>query len=275
MGKNCILVETDEDAILVDVGLMFPDEEMLGVDLVIPDISYVREHLDRLRAVFITHGHEDHIGALPYLLGDLLGIPIYATRLTHGLISARLKEHRLLDVADLRDLRAWRERPGGSVHGHALRRHAQHPRRRRPGDRHARRADRPLRRLQVRPDAHLRRADRSRGARRARPPGRARAALRLRARREARSHALGAGRRRGARHARRELLGPRDRRHLRLEHLPHPAGGRRRGPARPQGRARRAEHGPQLPGRPPTSATSTPAIRSSASRSRVVCRQAR
>src|SRR5512142_1493952 len=102
MGKNCILVETDEDAILVDVGLMFPDEEMLGVDLVIPDLSYLRDHLDRLRAVFITHGHEDHIGALPYLLGDLLGIPIYATRLTHGLISAKLKEHRLLDVADLR-----------------------------------------------------------------------------------------------------------------------------------------------------------------------------
>jgi ribonuclease J len=102
MGKNCILVETDEDAILVDLGLMFPDEEMLGVDLVIPDISYVRDHADRLRAVFITHGHEDHIGALPYLLGDILGVPIYATRLTHGLISARLKEHRLLDVADLR-----------------------------------------------------------------------------------------------------------------------------------------------------------------------------
>jgi ribonuclease J len=102
MGKNCILVETDEDSILVDAGLMFPDEEMLGVDLVIPDLSYLRDHLDRLRGVFITHGHEDHIGALPYLLGDFLGVPIYATRLTHGLISAKLKEHRLLDVADLR-----------------------------------------------------------------------------------------------------------------------------------------------------------------------------
>ncbi|MCC6383204.1 MAG: ribonuclease J [Dehalococcoidia bacterium] len=101
IGRNMMLIEQGEDLIVVDVGLMFPEEEMLGVDLVIPDFSYLRAHADRLRAVFLTHGHEDHVGALPYFLREFRA-PIYSTRLTDGLIRVKLGEHRLLAEADLR-----------------------------------------------------------------------------------------------------------------------------------------------------------------------------
>jgi ribonuclease J len=101
IGKNMMVLELPNDMILIDAGLMFPEEEMLGVDLVIPDISYVRERKKKLRAIIITHGHEDHTGALPYVLRELRA-PIYCTRLTHGLISVKLKEHKLLKEADLR-----------------------------------------------------------------------------------------------------------------------------------------------------------------------------
>jgi ribonuclease J len=96
-----MVLELPHDMIVIDAGLMFPEEEMLGVDLVIPDISYVRERRKKLRAIVITHGHEDHTGALPYVLRELRA-PIYCTRLTHGLISVKLKEHKLLKEADLR-----------------------------------------------------------------------------------------------------------------------------------------------------------------------------
>ena len=109
IGKNMMVIEYDDDIILVDAGLMFPEEEMMGVDLVIPDISYLMDKKDRIRGMVITHGHEDHIGALPYLL-PRLDIPVYSTRLTHGLISVKLKEHRGLANADLRILP-----PGGRV----------------------------------------------------------------------------------------------------------------------------------------------------------------
>jgi ribonuclease J len=101
IGKNMMVMELPNDMIIIDAGLMFPKEEMLGVDLVIPDISYVRERKKKLRAIIITHGHEDHTGALPYVLRDLRA-PIYCTRLTRGLISVKLKEHKLLKQADLR-----------------------------------------------------------------------------------------------------------------------------------------------------------------------------
>jgi ribonuclease J len=100
IGKNMMVFELDDDIVVVDCGLMFPEEEMLGVDLVVPDISYLRERRDRVRAIVITHGHEDHIGALPYILPDL-NVPVYCTRLTHGLISVKLKEHHLQSKTEL------------------------------------------------------------------------------------------------------------------------------------------------------------------------------
>ena len=97
VGKNMMVVEYGDDIIIVDVGVMFPDEEMFGVDLVIPDTSYLADKKKRIRGILITHGHEDHVGGLPYILPMLDFPPIYATRLTQGLINVKLKEHRLLD----------------------------------------------------------------------------------------------------------------------------------------------------------------------------------
>ena len=93
IGKNMMALELGDDIIVVDCGVQFPDEGMLGIDLIIPDVSYLVEHSDRVRAILITHGHEDHIGALPFVLPQL-DVPVYAPRLAHGLISAKLKERR-------------------------------------------------------------------------------------------------------------------------------------------------------------------------------------
>ncbi len=97
VGKNMMVVEYGDDIIIIDSGLMFPDDEMFGVDLVIPDTSYLTDKKQHIRGIFITHGHEDHIGALAYVLPMLDFPPIFATRLTQGLISVKLKEHKLLD----------------------------------------------------------------------------------------------------------------------------------------------------------------------------------
>ena len=97
VGKNMMVVEYGDDIIIIDSGLMFPDDEMFGVDLVIPDTSYLMDKKQRIHGIFITHGHEDHIGALAYVLPMLDFPPIFATRLTQGLISVKLKEHKLLD----------------------------------------------------------------------------------------------------------------------------------------------------------------------------------
>ncbi|QNR21422.1 ribonuclease J [Exiguobacterium sp. Helios] len=105
IGKNMYVVELDEDIFVIDAGLMFPGDEMLGIDKVIPDISYLKENKERIQGIFITHGHEDHIGALSYVLRDLK-VPVYGTRLTLGLIEIKLKEAGLLKKADLRPIDA-------------------------------------------------------------------------------------------------------------------------------------------------------------------------
>ena len=94
-----MVVEYGDDIIIIDAGVMFPDDEMFGVDLVIPDTSYLNDKKHRIRALLITHGHEDHVGSIPYVLPMLGFPPIYATRLTQGLINVKLKEHKLLEKA--------------------------------------------------------------------------------------------------------------------------------------------------------------------------------
>ena len=103
VGKNMTLYEYKEDMLLVDCGLAFPDPEMLGVDLVIPDFSYVEKNADKIRGIVITHGHEDHIGGLAYLL-KTVNIPVYGTKLTIGLIQGKLKEHGLLSSVKLHEI---------------------------------------------------------------------------------------------------------------------------------------------------------------------------
>ncbi|MBQ3546866.1 MAG: ribonuclease J [Clostridia bacterium] len=105
IGKNITLYEYDGDMFLVDCGMSFPDEDMPGIDIVIPDFTYVLENKDKIRGMVVTHGHEDHIGAIPYLLRNF-NIPIYATRLTIGLIEGKLKEHKLFESANLNVVKA-------------------------------------------------------------------------------------------------------------------------------------------------------------------------
>ena len=100
IGKNITLYEYDGDMFLVDCGMSFPDEETPGIDIVIPDFTYVLENKDKIKGLVVTHGHEDHIGAIPYLLRNF-NVPIYATNLTIGLIQGKLKEHKLLSDARL------------------------------------------------------------------------------------------------------------------------------------------------------------------------------
>jgi len=94
IGMNITLIEYEDNIIVVDCGLAFPTDDMLGIDLVIPDITYLKENADKVKGLVITHGHEDHIGAIPYVIKEL-NMPIYATKLTMGLIDGKLKEHNL------------------------------------------------------------------------------------------------------------------------------------------------------------------------------------
>ena len=94
IGLNIMALEYEDDLVVIDAGLMFPEEGMFGVDVVIPDFSYLAERADRVRGIILTHGHEDHIGALPFLLRQLGQKPVYGTRLTLELVRDRLREHR-------------------------------------------------------------------------------------------------------------------------------------------------------------------------------------
>ncbi len=96
IGMNITAFEYEDSIIVVDCGLSFPEDDMLGIDLVIPDVTYLKNNLDKVKGFFITHGHEDHIGAIPYVLRDI-NVPIYATKLTIGIIENKLQEHNMMN----------------------------------------------------------------------------------------------------------------------------------------------------------------------------------
>ncbi|MGA8301004.1 MAG: ribonuclease J [Terriglobales bacterium] len=104
-GMNCMAIRWGDDIIVVDAGLMFPETELLGVDIVVPDISYLLENRAHVRGIILTHGHEDHIGGLPWVLSEL-NVPVWGTEFTLSYVEDKLDEHQLLDDADLRDMRA-------------------------------------------------------------------------------------------------------------------------------------------------------------------------
>src|SRR5450759_1867065 len=109
-GMNSMALRYGDDIIVIDAGMTFPDAELLGVDIVTPDFAYLEQHRDMVRALILTHGHEDHIGAVPFLLGQL-NIPVYGTAFTLALVERRLEEHELLDSAKLH-----RVKPGETIH---------------------------------------------------------------------------------------------------------------------------------------------------------------
>src|SRR5271169_4312099 len=104
-GMNCMAIRWADDIIVIDAGLMFPEAELLGVDIVVPDITYLTENRDHVRAIVLTHGHEDHIGALPWILSEL-NVPVYGTEFTLAYVEGKLEEHGLLDDAELNEIQA-------------------------------------------------------------------------------------------------------------------------------------------------------------------------
>src|SRR3972149_120257 len=113
VGKNMTAFEYGKNIILVDCGIMFPENDMLGIDFIIPDWQYLRDKSDWLRGIIVTHGHEDHTGGLPYLLKEFPDLPVFATKLTRGLIEVKLKNHKIMETTRLNTIEAGRtEGPG-------------------------------------------------------------------------------------------------------------------------------------------------------------------
>ncbi|MDU2491002.1 MAG: ribonuclease J [Clostridium celatum] len=103
IGKNITVIECDDEIVIIDCGIAFPDEEMYGVDLIIPDITYLKNNVEKIKGIFLTHGHEDHIGALPYVLKEI-NVPIYGSKLTIGIVKTKLQEHNILSEAKLNNV---------------------------------------------------------------------------------------------------------------------------------------------------------------------------
>ena len=223
-----MVVEYEGRIVVVDTGLRFPTTDMLGIDLVLPDFTYLRERADDIEAIVITHGHEDHLGALPWVLRELGGDaelpPVYGGPLTIAMAHSKLDEHNLRD-ADLEDVAPGeRRRRSGPFALELI--HMTHSI---PDSCAVAVADRARdgaddRRLQVRPDPGRRRAGRYRAAGRARQRGRAAAVRRLDQRRPARLLAVRARGRPAPRGGVRPRRGPDHRHQLRLQHPPRPAG---------------------------------------------------
>ncbi len=115
IGKNMMVFEYNGRLLVIDAGLMFPKDELLGIDLILPDFSFLRERADQVEAVLLTHGHEDHVGALPFLLREI-NVPVYGTRLTLGLVANKLEEHGLAARAKLREIKAGKPQDIGPFH---------------------------------------------------------------------------------------------------------------------------------------------------------------
>jgi ribonuclease J len=130
-GMNCLALRWEDDIIVIDAGLMFPESELLGVDIVVPDITYLIENKQHVRAIILTHGHEDHIGGLPWILSEL-NVPVYGTEFTLAYVEGKLEEHRLLDETELIEIAQGKVHPR-PVHHRAHPRHPLAGRLRRPG----------------------------------------------------------------------------------------------------------------------------------------------
>jgi ribonuclease J len=109
IGKNITAYEYKNDIIVVDCGMGFPDDDMYGVDVVVPNVTYLAKNREKIRGIFLTHGHEDHIGAIPYVLKDITA-PIYASSMTLGLVKLKLEEHKLMEIAEFVEIQ-----PGETV----------------------------------------------------------------------------------------------------------------------------------------------------------------
>ena len=243
--------EAEGSIVIVDAGLAFPRDEHLGVDLILPDFSYLVERASMIRGVVLTHGHEDHVGGLPYLMREVHIPVVAATRLTLGLVKSKLDEHGLLREADLREVAPGDEpfhlgpfaiefvRMAHSIPDAAAIVLDT------PG-----RPRRPHGRLQARPHARRRAAHRRRRARGDRQPRRRPAARGLDERGAGGLHGVGARRRRGVPPDLPVAQGQDPRRVVRIERAPDAAGRRRRRRLRPQGRLRRALDAQELEHRP-------------------------